>query len=200
MRTTSTSRSARLIAAAAIGLTALTGLTGCAAGFDAQSGKPYQAAEGTNAQAGSLAVRNLTVMADHEGKGKLFGAIVNTGSSEDRLTKVDAAPDAEGIKVTGGSYDLKAGEALTLPPATGRAVTVTGAEPGAIVRLELTFEDAAPLTVAVPVISLDHYSPTPREDGEHSGGLRPRTCSRGHALSPGAPGSTGPSPASSAAA
>jgi hypothetical protein len=164
VRTTSISRSARLIATAAISLTALTG---CAAGFDAQTVQPYQPAEGTNAQAGSLAVRNLTVMADHEGKGKLFGAIVNTGSSEDRLTKVDAAPDAEGIKVTGGSYVLPAGRALTLPPASGRVVTVTGAEPGALVKLELTFDEAAPLTVTVPVISLDHYSPTPRAEGEH---------------------------------
>ena len=36
---------------------------GCGAGFGAQTSQPYQPSEGTNANSGSIAVRNMLVLA-----------------------------------------------------------------------------------------------------------------------------------------
>jgi hypothetical protein len=149
---------AAVLPAAAVG--------GCAAGFDAQTIQPYQAAEGTNAESGPVAVRNLLVLADAEGEGVVHAAIVNTGSDQDTLTGIEPGRSEQGVKVTGmRTFPVPASGSLVLPPETGKPVTLTGAEPGEMVELTLTFGAAAPLTVPVPVLAEDHYSPTPREGG-----------------------------------
>ena len=102
----------------------------CGAGFDAQTTKPYQPAEGTNAHSGVDRVRNLLVLASEDGKGELHGAFVNYRPSDDKLVSIAAAPaDARGRPGAGteqpGSVtfsglkaaDLKAGALYTIPPA-----------------------------------------------------------------------------------
>ncbi|MFF1817034.1 hypothetical protein ACFVWG_07045 [Kribbella sp. NPDC058245] len=66
-------------------------------------------------------------------------------------------------------------DAPTATPATPTAApakpfSVTGAKPGQMVNVTLTFAKAAPITTYVPVLTEDHYTPTPRDDapaGEH---------------------------------
>ncbi|MFI5712727.1 hypothetical protein [Kribbella sp. NPDC051620] len=171
----------------AVRRTALAGATvalsvavaACGASFDAQTSKPYQAAEGTNAQSGGIAVRNLLVLASEDGKGELHGAFVNTGQSDDKLVSIAAAAaDAQntsteqtgsvtftGLKET----DLKVGQSYTIPPAGGTPVTVTGGKPGQMLKVTITFAEAGPLTTSVPVLTTDHYSPSPRPDTEKEG-------------------------------
>jgi hypothetical protein len=43
----------------------------------------------------------------------------------------------------------------------GPAIIVTGAKPGQMVNVTITFGTAAPVTAYVPVLTDDHYSPTP---------------------------------------
>ncbi|MFF0271492.1 hypothetical protein [Kribbella sp. NPDC004536] len=43
----------------------------------------------------------------------------------------------------------------------GPAITVTGAKPGQMVNVTVTFGTAAPVSAYVPVLTDDHYSPTP---------------------------------------
>lgn len=43
----------------------------------------------------------------------------------------------------------------------GPAIIVTGAKPGQMVNVTVTFGTAAPVTAYVPVLTDDHYSPTP---------------------------------------
>jgi copper(I)-binding protein len=177
---TLTPRIRRRTALAAATVALSVGLTGCGAGFNAQTTTPYQAAEGTNAASGSIAVRNMLVLAAEDGKGQLYGVIVNTGRQNDELTGITAAPpDAPSQDETAGSQPpapvtfsniqpitLPAGGASSLSPTTGRPVTVTGAKPGQIVKVTLTFSKAAPVTTSIPVLTLDHYSPTPRPSTE----------------------------------
>ncbi len=154
---------------------------GCGAGFGAQTSQPYQPSEGTNANSGSIAVRNMLVLASEDGKGELHGAVINSGKTDDTLSAITAeAPDAgaqaattgeqttvkiEGLKKT----DLKAGTSVSFPPAEGAAVAVTGAKPGQMIKVTITFGTAGPITTSIPVLTEDHYSPSPRNDGESHG-------------------------------
>lgn len=168
------------MAGAAVALSAVVGA--CGAGFDAQTTKPYQAAEGTNGQSGGIAVRNMLVLASADGKGELHVTFVNTGQSDDKLVSIASAP-ADGPAVNGASTDqpatvtfgglketdLKAGQAFTIPPTAGQPVTVTGGKPGQMIKVTITFGKAGPLTTSIPVLTTDHYSPSPAPESESHG-------------------------------
>lgn len=173
MPITLSSRSLRRTALAGAAATLSLALTACGASFSAQTQQPYQAAEGTNIESGSIKVRNMLVLADAEGKGELHSAIINDGSSDDTLTGIAQAPAGtpDGVdgnwapgEVTFGNvrtFTLQAGDALTLPPSTGQPITVTGVKPGQMVNVTITFGQAAPITAYIPVLTDDHYSPSP---------------------------------------
>lgn len=172
----------RVVVAGATAALTLT-VAACGANFEAQTLKPYQAAEGTNADSGAIAVRNMLVLATEDGKGELHSAIVNTGKTDDTLVSIAAAPEAPATQETGESTEtpatvtfgnvrpltLQAGAALTLPPSTGLPFTVTGGKPGDMLKVTITFAKAAPITTSVPVLTTDHYSPSPRPDAEGAG-------------------------------
>lgn len=184
MPITSTPRPVRRIVLAGAAVTASIVTTACGAGFNAQSQQGYQAAEGTDAMSGSIAVRNMLVMASEDGKGQLYAAVVNTGQEPDRLVGIaPAAPKAAepgataapepGPKVTFGgvrSLPLPPDTSVILPPATGSPVTVTGGRPGRMIEVTITFGKAGPITASIPVLALDHYSPTPRADDPQAEG------------------------------
>jgi copper(I)-binding protein len=179
---TLSTRGLRRTAAAGVTVTLSFALMACGANFNAQTSQPYQPAEGTNADSGSIAVRNLLALASEDGKGELHGVIVNKGTADDTLVKIEPAPAApaadgtvpaeEPVTVTFGNVrpmTLAAGGTLTLPPPTGQPFTVTGGKPGDMIKLTITFAKAAPITTSIPVLTLDHYSPTPRDDAEPHG-------------------------------
>ncbi|MEU4193500.1 hypothetical protein AB0E69_16495 [Kribbella sp. NPDC026611] len=201
MPITLSSRSVRRTALAGAAATLSIALAACSASFNAPTLQPYQAAEGTNADTGSIKVRNLLVLADAEGKGELHGVVVNTGDNPETLVKFDQAPagtqdgQAGSDQPTPGSVtfsELK--EPVKLEPHTsvllpgagastgsetpsasdtpsssetpgaegdGPAVSVTGAKPGQMVNVTITFGQAAPITTYIPVLTDDHYSPSP---------------------------------------
>lgn len=149
--------------------------TGCSYSFGAQTNQEYQAAEGANGNSGSIAVRNVMIVADDEGKGQLHGILLNTGSTDDRLASIEPATGVDGVKITGAEpTPLPPGEAVTIGPAESsesgeagsKAVSVTGAKPGQMIKLTISFGDAGPITVYVPVVTEDHYSPSPRPTAE----------------------------------
>ena len=180
------SRFARRTALAGAAATLSIALSACSASFDAPTLQPYQAAEGTNADSGSVKVRNMLVLADADGKGELHTVIVNDGAEDDTLVKIAQAPagtqdgqagsDQPGV-VTFSEHktplDLKAGTATLLPPDAsaqtetetgeqpGDPITVTGGKPGQVVNVTITFGKAAPITTYIPVLPDDHYSPAP---------------------------------------
>jgi hypothetical protein len=180
------SRSVRRTALAGAAAALSIALTACGASFNAQTLQPYQAAEGTNAESGSIAVRNVVVLASEDGKGELHAVIVNNGGSDDELVGIAQAPAGTPDGQAGGDQpsevtfgnvkplDLKAGTSTLLPPApvaegesgeaSGEPITVTGGKPGQMINVTITFGQAAPITAYVPVLAEDHYSPSPRPD------------------------------------
>lgn len=131
MPITLSSRFVRRTALAGAAATLSIALAACGANFNAQTAKPYQAAEGTNADSGSIKVRNMLVLATADGDGQLHSAIVNDGSTDDTLVKIEQAPPGTQDGQAGGDQpgqvkfsefapiDLKAGTATTLPLAAG---------------------------------------------------------------------------------
>ena len=182
MSITSTPRPVRRIALAGAAVTLCIVTTACGAGFNAQTQQNYQPAEGTNAMSGEVGVRNLLVLASEDGKGRLYGAFVNTGEEPDRLVGIAAAPPQareQGAtaptepqtRVTFGGVRplaLEPGASVILPPENGSPVTVTGGEPGRMIDVTITFGKAAPITASIPVLTTDHYSPTPRAEPSES--------------------------------
>jgi copper(I)-binding protein len=177
---TLSSQAFRRTALTAAAVTLSFTVAACSASFSAQTYQPYQAAEGTNASSGGIAVRNMLVLASEDGKGELHSAIVNHGDSDDTLVSIESAPADAPVqngsdpqdapaKVTFGNVrtmTLKVNESLTLPPATGSPITVTGGKPGDMIKVTITFGKAAPITTSIPVLTLDHYSPSPRQDNQ----------------------------------
>jgi hypothetical protein len=212
---TLSSRFARRTALAGAAATLSIALAACSASFDAPTLQPYQAAEGTNAETGSIKVRNLLVLADAEGKGELHGVVVNSGDTPETLVKFEQAPagtqDGQAgadqpqpgsvtftqlkepvelqphtsVLLPGGSAEASGETPSTTPSGTpsetpsespsespeaqptpgaedaGPAITVTGAKPGQMLNVTISFGQAAPITTYVPVLTDDHYSPTP---------------------------------------
>ena len=162
-------------------------LTACGASFNAQTSQPYQPAEGTNADSGSIAVRNALVLAADEGKGELYAVIVSSGATttpwsaspgpagdppdgqagDDRRSAVTfgnvkpARPEGQDLDGGAATPAAEAGAARQREP-----ITVTGAKPGEIINVVLTFGEAAPITTYIPVLTIDHFSPAPRPDAE----------------------------------
>ena len=215
MPITLSSRALRRTALAGAAATLSIALAACGASFNAQTSQPYQAAEGTNADSGSIHVRNMLVLADADGKGELHSVIVNSGTTDDTLVRIQQAPAGTQDGQAGGDQpsqvtfsefkpvDLTAGTATLLPgtgeetstgespsatptptespsgtpsetpsstPSAGEtpgaetpgpAITVTGAKPGQMVNVTITFGKAAPITTYIPVLTDDHYSTSP---------------------------------------
>jgi hypothetical protein len=154
-----------ILATGAAVLLAASVTAGCGAGFDAQTNQVYQAAEGANGDSGSIAARNFLIVADDQGKGTLHGVLVNTGDTDDRLASIAVDPSVEGVRVTGAEpAPLPAGESVTLSgrESGSKPVAVTGAKPGQMIKLTVSFGDAGPITMLVPVITEDHHSPSPK--------------------------------------
>ena len=200
MPITLSSRFARRTALVGAAATLSIVLGACANNFGAQTLQPYQAAEGTNADSDTIHVRNMLVLADAQGKGEIHGVIVNSGTDDDTLVKIEQAPQGTQDGAAGGDQptsvtfselkspvDLTANTATLLPgtgqesgsttspsesptaspsetpgsEASGPAITVEGAKPGQMVNVVITFGKAAPITTYIPVLTDDHYSPSP---------------------------------------
>ena len=131
MPITLSSRFARRTALAGAAATLSIALAACGASFDAPTLQPYQAAEGTNADSGSLKVRNMLVLADADGKGELHSVIVNDGAEPTTpWSSIAQAPPGTADGQAGGDQpgevkfselkplDLKAGTPTLVPPDT----------------------------------------------------------------------------------
>lgn len=159
-----TSKSPTLrIAAAACALGASLVLSGC--GFDAQTLMPYTPAQGINADvANGPKVRNLLVIANTSGAGRLSASLLAAGKA-DALTAVavtstqaDGQPGAA-LTVSKTQIDLPANKLVVLTDGGVTPITVTGSslKPGLTATVKLTFSSGAITELVVPV--MDAASP-----------------------------------------
>ena len=153
------SRISRLASAGVLVLATAT-LSSC--GFNYATDKVYTPAEGVNNRDSRVDVLNAAIVATEDGKGTFVASLSNneTPTLEDgQLTDVDdqltglagvgdttLTADLEPVDVPGGGLvKLADGDGI---PVTGDSIKL-----GDFVEVELTFENADPVTMKIPVVA-----------------------------------------------
>jgi len=147
----------RRIAATALATTALLTLGGCGTSFDAQTNQVYQAAVGADHR-GEIDVLNTLFVANDDGSATLSASIVNNTDAENKLTSVEVttlkgqqlpvSSTEKQLPIKPGILSLVGGAA----DAGGLWIS-KGATAGDYVKVTLTFDKAAPVTIETPVVT-----------------------------------------------
>jgi hypothetical protein len=143
--------------------------SGCAAGFDASTNKPYAPSNGSIAQIANLRIRNVVIVQSQDGGlSELYASITSIGGAADGYgtvagLPVDAQPDTlTGIKVSGGGSVSIPGGTVTVAPGqrvdfgpTGTTLFVDGltAKQGEIATVTFSFATAGSVAVDALVMS-----------------------------------------------
>ncbi len=145
----------------------LVAISGCAAQFGAPTQAIYQPAVGSDDRSGDVFVLNALVLGDGQGNGTLVTTLINQTSPTDFLTGVTAT------LLGGGGVDVSNLPSVTSTvanaPTTGIELPTQAAVklpddglvqfhsadlmPGGYLTLTLTFKEAAPLEIDVPVVA-----------------------------------------------
>ena len=153
------SRISRLASAGALVLATVT-LSSC--GFNYATDKVYTPAEGVNNRDSRVDVLNAAVVATADGKGTFVASLSNneTPTYEDgQLT--DADDTLTGLAGVGDTtltadlepVDVPGGRMVKLADGEGIPVTGDSIRLGDFVEVELTFENADPVTMKIPVVA-----------------------------------------------
>jgi len=158
---------------------ALVALTGCGAGFEAQTYQERSSADATNVAVGSIAVRNVAVLPGDAGvvaagnDADVRLTLVNVGGEDDRL--VGAETEAAGTVEL--QQDGDTAEEVVVPrlgtTANTAGLVLRGVteqlRSGSIVPITLQFERAGEVVVEAPVATTGVYD----EERERSGNFEP---------------------------
>jgi hypothetical protein len=154
-------------------------LAGCEAGNNAPTLEFHPTSDGAGTVHDNIAIRDVFVLGAPLGarltKGQsagLFFALVNNGTSADKLLSVSAPGSASSVTLTGGAVSLASQQAVFLTGPAPKAIlndltrTIPG---GSIIRVIMNFKNAGTVTLEVPVMPRAQYystfspapSPTP---------------------------------------
>lgn len=120
------------------------GVAGC--GIHEQTQIWYPPANGTNAEAGDIGLRNVLVISDGEGQATVLASLSNDSEADDELTAV-AVGDAV-VEPAGGTVEIPADGYATIGPDTERVdLQNVDTVPGRMVEVEFRFGSAPRVTV-----------------------------------------------------
>ena len=143
----------RRLAIAAAVLTPL--LAACGAGFQAQTNQIYQPGPGISDRSGGVYVINALIVTDGAGHGTLVAALINQQGHPDVLESVSVSTGSgKALKaaIMSGTVALPSQGAVQL--ADTADVRVEGTlQAGANDMIALTFHNAAPIKMLIPVVS-----------------------------------------------
>jgi len=164
-----------LVAAAAL----IPAIAGCEAGNNAPTLAFHYPTDAAGTTVGQLSIRNVFIVGAPLGSSlapgqsaSLFLALVNDGSSPDRLLSITAPGSASSVVLAGGSIEVISRHPvfLTGPQPKAYLVDLTRTlTSGSDIKLVLNFLKAGPVTLMVPIFAkATHYvtygappSPTP---------------------------------------
>ena len=153
-------------------------LAGCEAGNNAPTQEWHQPTDGIGLVHDNIAIRNAFVLGAPIGStigvghsAGVFLALINNGSP-DKLVSISAPGTATSVMLPGGSVSLASQQAVLLTGPAPKVVLEGLTRPltgGSSVRLVLTFQNAASVSLTVPVMPEAQYystfsppaSPTP---------------------------------------
>jgi copper(I)-binding protein len=153
-------------------------LAGCEAGNNAPTQEWHQPTDGAGTLFNNISIRNVFVLGAPIGQtigtGKsagVFLAMTNNGSP-DRLVRITAPGTAKSVTLPGGRVTLLSQQSVLLTGPAPKVVLENLTRPlsgGGTVKLVLTFQNAASVTMVVPVMPRAQYystfspppSPTP---------------------------------------
>jgi copper(I)-binding protein len=162
-------------------------LAGCEAGNNAPTQEWHQPTDGSETVHDNIAIRNVFVLGAPIGltikagsSAGVFLALINEGSA-DKLVKITAPGTAKSVTLPGGSVSLASQRAVLLTGPAPKVVLEGLIHPlsgGSTVRLVLTFQKAASVSLTVPVMPRAQYystfsppsptpSPTPATKSKH---------------------------------
>lgn len=138
------------MALAAALLLTVPALGACAA---AATDAIYTPSQGVNNRDGDVDVLHALVVSDGKDGGRFIAGLVNNNQTDDdALTGVTVADGDAQVKVGDGDKDIPAAGLLQLAGDDAAEVLVTGVTLGGYVRLTLSFQNAEPVTLNVPVV------------------------------------------------
>jgi copper(I)-binding protein len=164
-------------------------LAGCEAGNNAPTQEWHQPTDGSGTVHDNIAIRNVFVLGapigatiKAGGSAGVFLALINDGSA-DKLVRISAPGTATSVTLPGGSVSLASQQAVFLTGPAPKVILegltrqLTG---GSTVRLVLTFQNAASVSMTVPVMPRAQYystfspptptpSPTPSTKSKRKG-------------------------------
>jgi copper(I)-binding protein len=166
-------------------------LAGCEAGNNAPTQQWHQPTDGTGTVHDNIAIRNVFVLGAPIGStikagssAGVFLALINDGSA-DKLVRISAPGTATSVTLPGGSVSLASQQAVFLTGPAPKVVLEGLTRPltgGSSVRLVLTFQNAASVSITVPVMPRAQYystfsppsptpspTPTPATKSKHKG-------------------------------
>lgn len=140
-------------------------LSGCGADFNAQTNQVYRAGVGSDDRDNPVYVLGALVVARGDGEGTLVGSLINQVKRTDELVSV-TAKDASGQPITATTIPqpITLTNQVAVKLQTGGTVRLSGAGVvlGDIISVTFSFQQAAPITLDVPVVAYgDIYSGIP---------------------------------------
>ena len=144
-------------------------LAGCEAGTNAPTQEWHQPTDGAGTVFNNIAIRNVFVLGAPIGQtirtgqsAGVFLALVNNGSA-DRLVRITAPGTAKSVTLPGGRVTLLRQQSVFLTGPAPKVVLEDLIRPlsgGGTVKLVLTFQNAASVTMVVPVMPRAQYYST----------------------------------------
>lgn len=130
-------------------------LAGCATSFGAQTSQVYQPGPGITVRGSDVYVLNALIVTDGRGNGTLVGGLINEAAQTDTLESVqvtDPAGNPVSATIQPGTIALPDQRPVQL--ADNGAVRLGGnLQAGVNDSLILTFRNAAPITMTIPVVA-----------------------------------------------
>jgi len=162
-------------------------LAGCEAGYNAPTQQWKQPTDGAGLVHDNIAIRNVFVLGAPVGNvitaghtAGVFLALINNGSP-DKLVSITAPGTAKSVTLPGGSVSLASQQSVLLTGPAPEVVLQDLTRPlsgGSTVRLILTFQNAASVSMVVPVMPRAQYystfSPAPTPTPSPTAGKHPK--------------------------
>jgi copper(I)-binding protein len=187
---------------AALAVTAVVSVTGCAAGIQAETSRERPTIDGVGSALGTLTIRNAYVggPVENGGSAPVLLSVFNDGPEQDRLVGISSPEAGTGTLPTDVTLPSGGQQLLYTPDRVARLTgTTVPMRPGEIVPVVLTFERAGQLRMSLPVVPVgpellqSGSAATPSSAAAPSGSTSPSAAASASAV-PATPQATPASP------